>query len=239
MNKPSGKRSTLLAASTLSTVLFSACSATAPTSGNPSPSEYIPIDLVTESPDLVYIVKRGDLLATIADKLTGSSTNWSIIAESNGITDPRRLTVGQPIVVPGFLLPPIVNGKPSTIPSAIAIRGAEQKSRPTVDDIGPDLADVVVKKADPNRRFVLRPLGESSSDDSLDFDGDEYIRVIGTYFPKVVYASPELDAELLMRVTPGTRLPLEKMVDGWYRVNTEKGIGFIRDEDGKPTSADG
>ena len=72
----------------------------------------------------------------------------------------------------------------------------------------------------------------------MSLNGDEYIKVIGTYFPKVVYRSPELDAKLLMRVAPGTKLPLEKMVNGWYRVNTEEGVGFIRSEDGEPTNED-
>lgn len=138
----------------------------------------------------------------------------------------------------GYILAPIANDDSTAVSSAVALRSVDNARFVTVDDVGPNVANVVVNKADPNRRFVLQPLGASNDDDSIDLNGDEYIKVIGSYFPKVVYSSPELDAKLLMRVAPGTRLPLQKMVDGWYRVTTEKGIGFIRTEDGQPTSAD-
>lgn len=96
---------------------------------------------------------------------------------------------------------------------------------------------VVVAKADPNKRFVLTPLGEESDELRINLRGSDYIKVIGSYFPKVVYRSPYLDAKLLMRVAPGTVLPLEKLDDGWYRVSTDKGVGYLRTIDGEPTSA--
>jgi len=97
----------------------------------------------------------------------------------------------------------------------------------------------VVNSANPNKRFVLRPLGESTEDNRNDLINSDYIKVIGSYFPKVVYRAPQLNAKLLMRVAPGTHLPLQKLNDGWYRVSTDKGVGFLRTIDGEPTSTEG
>lgn len=46
-----------------------------------------------------YTVKKGDNLCDIAQRLTGSSSNWRAIANQNGITNPKRLQVGQKLVI--------------------------------------------------------------------------------------------------------------------------------------------
>lgn len=46
------------------------------------------------------LVKRGDTLSSIAGELYGDSTLWRLIAEANGIDDPRRLDVGARLTVP-------------------------------------------------------------------------------------------------------------------------------------------
>lgn len=203
---------------------------------------------IQQSADLYYVVRRGDLLGTIAEKLTGQRSNWEAIAEANGVTDPRKLRVGQRLVIPGYLMPPTISTNASnTVPSAVALQSVDRtgtgakatQAQVTIDDVGPDAADVVIKKANPNKRFVLTPLGEETETTHANLNGHDYIKVVGTYFPKVVYRSPQLDAQLLMRVAPGTTFPLEKLDNGWYRVSTDQGIGFLRVEDGEPTRLDG
>ncbi len=201
---------------------------------------------IQQSADLYYVVRRGDLLGTIAEKLTGQRSNWEAIAKANGVTDPRKLRVGQRLVIPGYLMPPTISTNVgNTVPSAVALQSVDRTgansahATVTIDDVGPDAADVVVKKANPNKRFVLTPLGEETETTHANLNGHNYIKVVGTYFPKVVYRSPQLDAQLLMRVAPGTTFPLEKLDNGWYRVSTDQGIGFLRVEDGQPTRLDG
>lgn len=242
MNKPSSTNKPAVTALLLSTALLTACG-TAP---RRDMNTLDPSQTTAEAtPDLYYTVERGDLLSGIARELTGAASNWETIAEANGISDPRKLRVGQQIVVPGYLLPPITNDtSAASVPTAVAMRSVERRrpsvmTKPTVDDVGPDTADVVITKANPNKRFVLTPLGEKSEESYTELTGSEYIKVVGSYFPKVVYRSPQLDAKLLMRVAPGTTFPLEKLDDGWYRVNTDQGIGFLRVEDGEPTNSDG
>lgn len=48
-----------------------------------------------------YIVKEGDQLFLIAEKLTGSSQNMQAIMEVNNITNPDLLEVGQKLIIPG------------------------------------------------------------------------------------------------------------------------------------------
>lgn len=47
-----------------------------------------------------YTVKPGDTLWAIAQKYLGSGTKWREIAEANNIVDPRKLKVGQRLVIP-------------------------------------------------------------------------------------------------------------------------------------------
>ena len=46
-----------------------------------------------------YVVKKGDTLIAIAKKTTGNSANWSKIADKNGVKDPRKLQIGQKLVI--------------------------------------------------------------------------------------------------------------------------------------------
>lgn len=129
------------------------------------------------------------------------------------------------------------DGASNVIPTAVATRSIQRHSIPQAID--PTTGKVIVSTANPNKRFVLTPLGESAEDAHTELTGSDYIKIIGSYFPKVVYRSPQLNAKLLMRVAPGTTFPLQKLDDGWYRINTEKGVGFLRTVDGEPISAEG
>ena len=47
-----------------------------------------------------YVVKEGDQLFLIAEKLTGSGQNMQAIMETNNITNPDLLEVGQKLIIP-------------------------------------------------------------------------------------------------------------------------------------------
>lgn len=57
------------------------------------------------------------------------------------------------------------------------------------------------------------------------------IRVTGSYYPIGIYGEPHSYATLIMRVPPGTMLPLIETSGEWLSVSTEKGVGFIRRTD--------
>jgi len=243
MNTPANKTIRNTGCAITVALLFSACATTAtPTATPEAPAQQPPS--YTQAADFYYTVERGDMLTAIALRFTGSEENWSAIAEANGVTNPRKLRIGQQLVVPGYLLPPVANKTPTTrIPTSVAVQSLDQttaQAEPSViDDVGPDAAQVELNKANPNKRFVLRPLGTDISNEGAELTENEYIRIVGSYFPKVVYKSPQLNAKLLMRVTPGTTFPLEKLDDGWYQISTDQGPGYLRLEDGKPTDNQG
>lgn len=234
MNKPSYTQNRAIAAIIVCAGLLTACGSAAPLKAELT-APVAPITVQTvPAPDLFYTVERGDQLASIAESLTGDINNWSAIADFNGINNPRKLRIGQQLIVPGFLFP-----------SAVAMQSFERESVP-VDTIhtdqtivGPTMVKVVVTKADPNKHFVLTPLGEDADSVQTELSGNDHIKVMGSYFPKVVYRSPQLDAKLLMRVAPGTTFPLEMLDDGWYRISTDQGVGFLRTIDGEPTRTKG
>ena len=57
-----------------------------------------PVRPVTNSE--AYVVQKGDTLYSIARRFYGSGNNWKTIAELNGISDPRKLRVGQELILP-------------------------------------------------------------------------------------------------------------------------------------------
>jgi len=224
-------------------VLFSACATTtAPAAPTASVQPLAPEQNTeyVQAADFYYTVERGDLLTGIAQRFTGDADNWNAIADANGVTDPRKLRVDQQLVIPGYLMPLVKNNvRTTTLPTSVAVqRPAVQNPRNAIDDIGPDAVKVQIKKANPNKRFVLRPLGaDVSSDSAAELVENDYIKIIGSYFPKVVYRAPQLDAKLLMRVAPGSTFKLEKLAEGWYQISTKQGPGYLRLQDGKPTNA--
>jgi N-acetylmuramoyl-L-alanine amidase len=47
-----------------------------------------------------YVIKAGDTLGAIAREMYGSAAKYTIIAEANNISDPRRIWVGQVLTIP-------------------------------------------------------------------------------------------------------------------------------------------
>lgn len=64
-----------------------------------------PIRPVPPAPDSIprtYTVKEGDLLSTIALEFYGEERAWFAIAQANPTVDPKRLQIGQVIVLPNL-----------------------------------------------------------------------------------------------------------------------------------------
>ncbi len=63
------------------------------------------------SSDILYILREGDSLTTVAANLTGSEGNWQRIADYNRIADPAQIGIGQPIRIPSSILLEKFKGK--------------------------------------------------------------------------------------------------------------------------------
>lgn len=59
----------------------------------------------------------------------------------------------------------------------------------------------------------------------------QMVRVIGSYYPKGIYAQPFSYSPLLMRVAPGTTMRLQRTLGDWLQVETDNGLGFLRQSD--------
>ena len=87
---------------------------------------------------------------------------------------------------------------------------------------------VVVSAVRTREAFERSPIDETTI---VGAAGSRSVKVIGSYTPKGVYERPEGDSRVIMRITPGTVLPLERTVEGWYQVLTSAGPGYLRDRD--------
>ena len=197
-------------------------------------------DAVAPAPAAVgYTVRPGDRLGDIARELTGDLSHWKAIAAYNGIEDPRALRAGTVLRVPVELLP-ARDVAPAAVP-ALAVRGAPS-------------APVELSSVDVNRRFELAPLdgpvpaaaaaprAPARSNDAAprtvaaeaaDAPSARRVKVLGSYFPKGVYARPATYSRLMMRVAPGTLFELDDELRGWYGVVTPEGVGYLHHRDGR------
>lgn len=47
-----------------------------------------------------YVVKKGDTLWELAKKYYGSGSKWKVIADKNGVKNPRNLQIGTKLIIP-------------------------------------------------------------------------------------------------------------------------------------------
>ena len=210
-----------------------------------------------------YTVQPGDRLGDIALEFTGDMSLWEEIAARNGIDDPRSLRVGTVLRIPGELIPGYADELAARAGGAAAgTVPADEPERVELPDTRPPAASglavrgappVELSPVDVNRRFELSPLdaedagtaneSETAGDASDARAGDgrtdarastpRRVKVLGTYFPKGVYAQPASYSRLMMRVAPGTLFELDGEVGDWYGVVTPEGLGYLRDSDGR------
>jgi len=225
----------LVAALLATSSLLVACAGTPP----------VRSDATTDA--LVYTVMEGDRLGEIARETTGNADHWRAIAAVNGIDDPRKLQAGAPLVIPSRLLPADslalthrvtlatvdVNRRFELTPLD-GSRAHEGRSPVAgsvrVKDVA-DKADAVVVT-----RIAATDVTRTGTSSLL--EGQRGVRVVGSYFPKGIYAQPASYSRLMMRVAPGTVLQLERTVSDWYEVMTSEGVGYLRDIDGKLAGSD-
>lgn len=183
---------------------------------------------------LSYTVRSGDRLGDIAIALTGKLSNWREIAAHNGIDDPRGLRVGTVLEIPPELFADTVEAADTAVATT-----ADTPDLP--DESAADDPSVTVAPVRTNRDFELSPMSlRTGAAGTPDTTPPRRIRVLGSYYPKGVYAEPAAYSRLLMRVRPGAVFELEDEFDDWYGIVTERGIGYLRRADGlvlDPSSA--
>jgi N-acetylmuramoyl-L-alanine amidase len=67
---------------------------------SPVPAQPVPVQPVPAPAVRTYTIKAGDTLGAIAREMYGSAAKYTLIAEANSITDPRRIWVGQVLTIP-------------------------------------------------------------------------------------------------------------------------------------------
>lgn len=68
-------------------------------SSQPSPTTGPSKRKEIRKPPNVYIVKKGDTLWAISKKYYGTGSKWKIIADRNGVKDPKKLPIGKRLVL--------------------------------------------------------------------------------------------------------------------------------------------
>lgn len=199
--------------------------------------------------DIAYQVVSGDRLGGIAERFTGRFDNWETIAAYNGITDPRTMAAGETIKIPASLVKPeksdhsLQEASTSSVreTSAVASTSGSPISVTTGNGVSvartiqaDEIAAISVFPVKVNRSFELEPidvtLTQSPTERTYDSAAPQ-IKVIGTYFPKGIYAEPANYSRLISRAAPGTLFPLESEVNTWFKIMTEQGVGYIRQSD--------
>ncbi len=181
-----------------------------------------------------YTVQRGDSLGDISREYTGTSSKWREIADFNGIDNPRQLREGMILEIPTGLIPgyeapskttalPIAETQTQSVAqtSALAVR------REKIVEVAP----VVVTPINTNRDFELSPIGAGNSQPQSFAGVGQQIKVIGSYYPKGIYTEPAPYSRLIMRVAPGSKFSVTDEVNGWYKIDTQSGTGYIRTSD--------
>jgi len=129
----------------------------------------------------------------------------------------------------------------ATVPKATVAKTTGDKVRvrqPTALP-GPVVTKVILTPVTVNREFESRPydparveVGQSIPENVPD-NLSRWVQVSGDYTPKGVYSRPNYTSRILTRVAPGTRLRLADDFDGWLKVETGQGIGYLRSGDAK------
>jgi len=108
---------------------------------------------------------------------------------------------------------------------------------------GPTVARVTLAPVTTDRKFDARPynpayveIGKSIPDAAPD-NLSQWILVSGNYTPKGIYSRPDTTSRILTRVAPGSRLRLEATVEGWLKVETTSGMGYLKAHDAKRLTA--
>ncbi len=216
--------------------------------------EKVPVPEPLPEPDLDYTIRTGDRLSNIAFALTGSTENWTAIADRNQIDDPRLLRVGDILIIPRELVSKEGDAAQAASPGTAGANRADANDGagstaapvrssstgnaaasnrsgslplPETDTTGVTVTAVADR---PQPVKLRRPLEPRATPEPA---VTRSVEVSGSYYPRGIYAKPNGDARLIMRAAPGAMLPLERSIDNWYRVTTSQGAGYIRASDAR------
>lgn len=201
--------------------------------------------VTTEVAVLEYQIKRGDTLAKISQRLTGNPDNWQAIAHFNRLSDPRLIRTGKQLLIPAELLLPETKQNASLEnPWVVAPLSETVKNDTAAADIKPGAlvfqatevpglreTPVMTQPVSVNKKFQVTLAG--STTEKLNHGDRVMIQVVGTYYPKGVYAQPFNHSPLMMRAQPGDTFELNQELGDWLRINTKNGAGYIRARDAK------
>ena len=213
-------------------------------------------EVVIEGP-VYYTVEQDDRLSDIAYALTGSIDNWVVIAEYNDVKDARKIRTGDVLEIPVDLIHASRSNQQSDsgvlaintvgsnqalstnsgrlVKSIASIKKRLTKSPNTPDKLSNVDGDVevVLRPVDINRKYQLNETNIDFVPDSAAVETNAKMRIVGTYFPKGIYAQPLESAKLISRVAPGVIFDLDASLDGWFRLRFEGGHAYLREIDGK------
>ena len=191
-----------------------ACSSVAPVESEkvPKASEQGP---VKKSPPKgrSYEVKKGDSLSKIALKSTGDLTNWRKIAKYNNISYPYTIIEGQVIVIPYFL----------TSDEADLTSELKPVDQKPVDKQAETQDSVLYRTRSEPARSVQPDPQKPSRQQKV----GGWLIIRGTNYPREINIGPDPSSDILTQVWPGTRLKYVDRSDGWYKVITNKGHGYL------------
>lgn len=101
----------------------------APPEPAPDGRDEAPADEPAPSTQVIHTVVRGDTLGALAQRYLGDPSKWRVIADANGVADPRSLKVGQPLVIPGAA-PSAQRQEPTEVPSGAPPEATADTSKP-------------------------------------------------------------------------------------------------------------
>ncbi len=208
-------------------LFVSACSSlTRPESDKGSETSRQQAPLKTSLPkDRLYEVGEGDTLSEIALKNTGDALNWRKIAELNNISNPNTIRKGQIIIIPHALMPTV------TSPPAADLKSepdsSDEKPLDTQANKGePQAQDIEPSRAEDQAQAALAPLPDLKKPAQQEKVGG-WLIIRGTYYPREINIGPDSSSDILTQAWPGTRMQFVDRADGWYKVITDKGHGFL------------
>ncbi len=197
-------------------------------------------NVATASPNSQpFTLEDDETLWELAKRATGDATLWRTIAEHNSLTE-QQITLmhsGQTIQVPSD----IVESSGDQMPANIAKTGDGPDANGNAPDDQPIAAAADMPAQTPSTDRAGPPAADVTSMDDTSSERDaisarqkaelESIMVSGTYYPKAVYNKADFSSSLLMRVSPGTALKVAGAQGPWYKVETDKGPGYMHARD--------
>ncbi|MFK8076923.1 MAG: LysM peptidoglycan-binding domain-containing protein [Granulosicoccus sp.] len=218
------------------------CSTTRATSQTKVPADVTVLQL-RKSQEVAHTVGPRERLSDIALRYTGNASHWQEIAKYNRISDPHTISIGAIIKIPPTLLPqnnPALatratqagNGITTTslaIQRQVTAPNAQHPDIPKIRTQG----SVVIQTVPTNRSFHLTPTEKDASQTRTTQNRETAkVKIVGTYYPKGIYQHPANYSKLIMRAAPGSLFELEHLANDWYKVVTNEGIGYLREDDG-------